>query len=167
MQNYLIETKRLGLRFMRREDIEHLRSLDKDPVVKEFFPEGTLTDDEIKAYMNDCMLNCKTKGLPCFVIFKLQTNEFVGEAYFDHLDSGETKVGYLFHQKYWNKGYGTEVLSALLNWAKTYIKADYIIAYADKKNKGSFRVMKNCGMEYYKDEYYLDMECRFYRIKNQ
>ncbi|KTD07567.1 GNAT family N-acetyltransferase [Legionella jamestowniensis] len=164
---YLITTKRLGLRPMRKEDITYLETLDKDPEVKKYYPEGTLSCHEIKEYMKECQCNFENKNLPCLVIFTLKTDKFVGEAYFDELETGEIKVGYLFHKKYWNKGYATEVLKALLEWAKHNIDSDYIIAYADKSNTASLRVMEKCGMQYYKEDVYLDMESRFYRIKNR
>lgn len=167
MQKYLIKTKHLGLRLIRKEDINYLEELDSDPDVKEFFPEGTLRSPEIKDFIKHCISSSENKNLPCLVVFKLKDEAFVGEAYFDQIETGEIKVGYLFHKKYWNKGYATEVLTALLAWAKSHINTDYIIAYADKNNKASFRVMKKCRMEHYKDDYYLNMDCRFYRIKNQ
>lgn len=154
------------MRFIEKEDIDYLKTLDKDPKVTKFFPEGTLSDDEIKQFIRDCVEECKQEGLPCFVIFNLNTSNFVGEAYFDRLKSGEVKVGYLFHKQYWNKGYATETLSVLLDWARDHIDADYIVAYAHKDNKASIRVMKKCGMEYYKIDSYLGMESIFYRIKN-
>jgi len=165
MHKFLIKTEYLGLRFIRKEDITYLQGLDKDPEVKEFFPEGTLSNTEIKEFINYSLSSCKKKNLPCFVIFNLISNDFVGEAYFDELESGEIKVGYLFHKKYWNKGYATEVLTALFAWAKAHIDTDYIIGYADKDNAASFHVMENCGMEYYKDGHFLGMDCMFYRIK--
>ena len=165
MQKYLIKTEHLGLRFIRKEDVDYLNDIDKDPVVKEFFPEGTLSVREINEFINKSISACEDKNLPCFVIFKLKPREFVGEAYFGQLDTGETKIGYLFHQKHWNKGYATEVLEALLDWAKIHMDTDYIIAFADKNNEASFHVMEKCGMQHYKDSNYLNMECRFYRIK--
>ena len=167
MNKYLIYTKHLGMRFITQDDLKHLQTIDKDPEVKEFFPEGTLTDKQIKAFISKSILSCKNKQLPCFVIFRLKDGEFVGEAYFGQLDTGEFKVGYLIHKKYWNKGYATEILEALLDWAKKYIDTEYIIAYADKNNTASFRVMEHCGMEYYKEGRYLDMDCSYYRIKIQ
>lgn len=122
-KNYLIKTKHLGMRTIRESDIDYLKSIDKDPEVKEFFPEGTLSNNEIKSYIRDCIINCKYENLPCFVIFKLKDDEFVGESYFDQIESGEIKVGYLLHKKQWNKGYATEVLNALLDWAKINIDA--------------------------------------------
>lgn len=167
MSKYLIQTKRFGLRLIRNEDIKYLIDLDNDSEVKAFFPEGTLSYTEIKDFIKQSQSTLETKNLPCFVIFKRRGEDFIGEAYFDQLDTGEIKVGYLFHKKYWNKGYATEVLKGMLDWARSHIDTDYIIAYADKKNKASFHVMEKCGMEHYKDDYFLDMESAFYRIKNR
>ncbi|KGP64255.1 acetyltransferase [Legionella norrlandica] len=167
MEDYLIKTKHLGIRFLKKDDDNYLKLVEKDPIVKEFFPEGPLSDKEIKDYINECLVTCKNKHLPCLVIFKLSNNEFVGEAYFDQIETGEIKVGYLLHQKFWNRGYATEMLKALLNWARDHIDTDYIVAYADKHNLASFRVMEKSGMKYYKKGRYLDMDCYFYRIRNR
>ncbi|KTC64997.1 GNAT family acetyltransferase (plasmid) [Legionella adelaidensis] len=163
MDKYLIKTKRLGLRFITKGDIKHLEALDTDPEVKEFFPSGTLSPEEMKQMVFHCITNCKTQSLPCFVIFDLKTEEFAGRAYFDNFES-DIKVGYLFHKKFWNRGYATEVLLALLDWAKTHIPTDHIIAYADKNNKASLQVMKKCGMHYYKDGVFKGMLSKFYRF---
>ncbi|QBR83893.1 N-acetyltransferase [Legionella israelensis] len=167
MKKYLIKTKNLGMRFIQKSDIQLLEDLEKDPEVKKFFPSGTLDRDEIQEMINDCLFECNKRNLPCFAIFELEKGEFVGRAYFDKFKTGETKIGYLFHKKFWDKGYATEVLQALLDWAKQHINADYIIAYADKEHTASFRVMEKCGMEYYRDGSYKGMESKFYRIKNQ
>ncbi|AHE67150.1 GNAT family N-acetyltransferase [Legionella oakridgensis] len=167
MQKYLIKTDRLGLRFITKEDIHYLEELDNDPEVKEYFPSGTLDRKELQQLIEDYLSNCKHRNLPAFVVFRRDTEQFVGRAYFDHYETGEVKIGYLFHKNYWDKGYASEILCALLDWAKKNIDADYIIAYADKDNKASFRVMEKCGMTYYKDGTYKGMKSKFYRIKNQ
>lgn len=167
MRKYLINSTHLGMRFIRKEDERFLKEIDTDPEVKRFYPEGTLTDLEIQEFIDDSIKNKKENQLPCFLIFKARNDDFVGEAYFDRLETGETKIGYLFHKKYWNKGYATEVLKTLLRWARLHIDADYIIAYADRANEASFRVMEKCGMKYYKSDTYLNMKCHFYRIKNR
>ncbi len=167
MDDYLIKTKHLGLRLLRKDDVKYLKHIERDPKVKEFFPEGLLSDKEIKEYINETLVLYKEKHLPSCIIFRLSGEKFIGEAYFNQLDSGEIKVGYLLHQKFWNKGYATEILKALLKWARDNIDTDYIIAYADRKNTASFRVMQKCGMKYYKKGRYLEMDCYFYRIRNK
>ncbi|MFO2565726.1 GNAT family N-acetyltransferase [Legionella pneumophila serogroup 1] len=167
MKKYFIYTKHLGIRFITKADSKYLQIIDKDPAVKKFFPEGTLTDEKISEFINECIVSCKNEHLPCLVIFQLKDDDFVGEAYFGQLETGEFKVGYLLHEKYWNKGYATEILEALLTWAKNHIDTEYIIAFADIDNTASFRVMEKCGMKYYKDGRHLDMDCHYYRIKNR
>lgn len=82
------------------------------------------------------------------------------------LENNEVEVGYLLHKNYWGKGYATEALNALLNWAKKNIKRQYIIAFAPTHHVASQRVMEKCGMTLYKTDIAHGVECKFYRIKN-
>ena len=61
----------------------------------------------------------------------------------------------------------TKVLSALLSWAQTNIKADYIIVFAPIDHIVSQRVMQKYGMEHYKNDMSHGMQCCFYRIGNK
>ncbi len=167
MSEYLFKSKHLGFRLIRKSDVHYLKELDADPEVKFYFPSGILDSKEIKHEIGECLTQFKEKGLPCFIFFDLLSGGFVGRADFGEVETGEIKVGYLLSKDYWNKGFATEMLTALLNWAKENIDADYIIAYADKDHIASFRVMEKCGMHYYKSDYYHKMECDFYRIKNR
>ena len=45
----ILETKRLILRRLRRDDLDHLFALNRDPEIRRFFPEGTLTYEETRA----------------------------------------------------------------------------------------------------------------------
>jgi RimJ/RimL family protein N-acetyltransferase len=53
------------------------------------------------------------------------------------LEDNEVEVGYLLHKNYWGKGYATEALNALLNWAKKNISHQYIIAFAPTQHVAS------------------------------
>lgn len=167
MKKYQIKTKRLGLRLLASNDITDLAPLENDPDVKQFFPDGprdhAKTEDMIKRFISAY----EEKGLPCFLLFDLESDEFIGRAGFGLTASGDTEVGYVLHKKFWNKGYASEAVIALLEYAKKHIDIDYIIAYADTGNIGSTRVMEKCGMAYYKTDIAKGIECRFYRIKNK
>lgn len=62
MQQYMIKTKRLGLRPFQKEDIDHLSELNSDPDVREFFPDGTQNREQTEARMNDFISYYKEKG---------------------------------------------------------------------------------------------------------
>ena len=175
MSHYLIETKRLGLRLLQKEDIEYLEDLESDAEVRRYFPTGVKNRAQTEAFIAKFLSNYAEKNLPCFVLFELPLDEntrqnegiFVGRAGFGLTDEGEVEVGYLLHKKCWGKGYATEALQAILTWAKEHLSVDYVIAFADPENRGSIRVMEKCGMEYYKTGTAHGITCRFYRIKNR
>lgn len=166
MQKYSITTERLGLRHFEEADIDYLTELNSDPDVRQFFPDGTQTREQTEARMNEFVAYYKENGLPCFVMFELASGAFVGRCGFALVETGEIEVGYLLHKKYWGKGYATEALIAMLEWARHNINADYIIAFTPIEHIASQRVMQKCGMEHYKNDNAKGVTCSFYRIKN-
>jgi ribosomal-protein-alanine N-acetyltransferase len=167
MQKYLVETKRLGFRLLQKKDIDYLFQLESDPDVQEFSPSGSKTYEQTETVINEFISDYEKKGLPCFLLFNLVSGEFIGRAAFIFWESGDIEVGYSLHKKFWGKGYATEVLVFLLEWARTNIATDYISACSEADNLASLRVLEKCGMEYYKNAIEHGVECRFYRIKNR
>lgn len=167
MQKYLIETNRLGFRLLELEDINYLDELESNPEVKQFFPGGPRGRDKTEAMIQKFIAYYQEKGLPCFLLFDLESGDFIGRAGFGITESGDIEIGYVLHKKFWGKGFASEAVTALLQYAREHIDVDYIIAYADLGNIGSTRVMEKCGMIYYKTGIAQGIECRFYRIKNR
>lgn len=167
MQYYLFETKRLGFRFLEEADITYLEALENDPEVKKYFPDGPRDRCKTEDMINRFILNHESKGLPNFMIFDLESGEFIGRVGFGLTEDNEVEVGYVLHKKFWGRGIASEAVSAMLTYAKTHIQSEYIIAYADVDNIGSTRVMEKCGMKYYKTGMAKGIQCRFYRIKNK
>ena len=166
MQKFMIQTKRLGFRLLQKTDIDYLVVLNNDPDVRQFFPHGVQNREQTEARMND-FFSYEEQGLPCFVIFELETNEFVGRCGFGPIETGEIEVGYLLHKKFWGNGYASEALTLLLEWAKENINTNYIIAFTPVDHIASERVMQKCGMEHYKNDNAKGVACCFYRIKNR
>lgn len=162
----VIKTSRTVLRLINEEDLESIAELNLDPEVRKFFPDGVQTKEQTRKRMDEFMSFYEQYGLPCFVILDNQSNEFIGRCGFGPIETGEIEVGYLIARKFWGRGYATEILKALLDWSKTHIKTDFIIAFAPLEHKASHRVMEKCNMEYYKEGVGHGLQCKFYRIKN-
>ena len=167
MKKYMIQTARLGLRPIEKSDLPEMAKLNADPEVRQFFPDGVQTLEQSAARMQDFLDFYRDKGIPCFAVFELESQKFVGRAGFGLIDTGEIEVGYVLHKAFWNKGYASELLTASLSWANDHIKASFIIGYAPVAHTASQRVMEKCGMKHYKDEIVKDTPCRFYRITNK
>lgn len=167
MNDYTMKTPRLGLRLLSVEDLDLLDPLESDPDVKRYFPSGTRdrakTEEMIKRFIS----NFHEQQLPCFLLFDIPSSEFVGRAGFGVTEAGEVEIGYVLHKKFWGRGYASEAVTLLLDYARQYIDVEYIIAYADVDNIASTRMMEKCGMTYYKTDVAHGVSCRFYRIRNR
>jgi RimJ/RimL family protein N-acetyltransferase len=58
---------------------------------------------------------------------------------------GEIEIGYGTYEEFQNKGFMTEAVRGLIEWAKTQAKVKYIIASTDKTNTASFKVLEKNG----------------------
>lgn len=169
MKDKHFKTRRLQFKILEEQDIVYLENLENDEETRRFFPTGAHKNrQQTEAMIKRFMSYYEHHGLPCFLIFDIESKEFVGRCGFGLIDeTDEIEAGYVLHKKFWGQGYATEALTALIQWAKENINTDYLIAYAPKDHYASLKVMEKSGMEYYKtDVDKIDnAECQFYRIK--
>lgn len=59
----------------------------------------------------------------------------------------EVEVAYGLMERYCNKGYATEAVAALIDWAITVKEVNKVIAETEPGNLGSIRVMKKVKMK--------------------
>jgi len=87
-----------------------------------------------------------------FVVKLKEGNRIIGEAgIFDSFHSeSKVEIGYIIDSAYWNKGYGTEVCLALINYIQMKLKqCEEIIARMYEDNTGSIRVCEKAGFRLY------------------
>lgn len=59
--------------------------------------------------------------------------------------NGEIEIGYGTYEEFRGKGYMTEIVGGIIEWAKTQTSVKAIIASTDKTNTASFKVLQNNG----------------------
>lgn len=57
-------------------------------------------------------------------------------------------IGYAISKKYWNKGYVSEAMKAVMKFGFEPLHLNRIEAHCEEENIGSWRVMQKCGMKY-------------------
>jgi [ribosomal protein S5]-alanine N-acetyltransferase len=62
--------------------------------------------------------------------------------------NGEVMIGYSVIEHYQQKGFGSEAVSALVNWAFAKPGVQRIVAETHAHNKASIRLLEKCGFEY-------------------
>jgi RimJ/RimL family protein N-acetyltransferase len=151
----ILETNRLILRHLVPDDLDSLFALYRDPIVRRYFPEGTLTYEETKEEL-EWFLNGHPEhpqlGLWA-TIFK-QTGKFIGRCGllpWTIDGQSEVEVAYMVAKEYWGQGLGTEAAQAILNYGFEQLQLSRLICLIDRENQASIKVATNIGMTFEKE----------------
>ena len=141
----VLETKRLALRAARLEDAKAVAALANDRRIAENtaripYPYKLADAEQFIAGANK-------KGEAAYLI-TLRDGTIVGACglMFHYDDTPE--IGYWLGVPYWNKGYATEALHALIDYAFTDLAHDAVQAGARVTNPASRRVLEKCGFQW-------------------
>ncbi len=136
--------------------LDLLHTLYNNPKVREFYyhlenqlPNKEQVLNEIQWYKKQAEF-----GLPRFILFEKETGAFVGTAGLAfHLPSGsntttdDIELSYLIDDKFWNKGYGSEVIEVLISIAFGRFGCNKLAACTTHDNTKSQQILKKCGFE--------------------
>lgn len=147
-----IETKRLILRKIEISDLEQVyNNWCSDPKVTKYVTWDMHKNiEQTKEYINFKLgLYEKDYRFDWVVVIK-ETNEVIGEidAVKQSLNYNLVELGYCYGSKYWNNGYATEALSAVIKYLKEVALVEKVTACHISTNPASGRVMQKAGMKY-------------------
>lgn len=141
----VLETKRLILRAARLEDAKAVAALANERRIAENtarIPHPyKLSDAE------QFIAGANKKGEAAYLV-TLHDKTIIGTCglMFHYDDTPE--IGYWLGVPYWNKGYATEALHALIDYAFTDLAHDALQAGARVTNPASRRVLEKCGFQW-------------------
>lgn len=147
-----IETERLILRPLEKEDAERLFLLDRDPVVMKYVGVPPVTKIADSAHVIQLIQQqYKDNGIGRFGVIEKQSNLLIGwsglklnhEKVNQH--QGFYEVGYRFLPDFWGKGYATESVERSLELAFDEMKLEVVYAYVHSENLASLQVLKKTG----------------------
>jgi ribosomal-protein-alanine N-acetyltransferase len=148
----ILETERLTLRHLIPSDLDDLFALYRDPDVRRYFPEGTLTYDETKEEL-EWFLNGHPRHpeLGLWATIHKATGQFIGRCgllpwTIDGRD--EVEVAYLIDKDYWGQGLGTEAAQAILDYGFGPLGLSRLICLPERENLASIKVAEKIGMRF-------------------
>ena len=146
----ILETERLLMRRLLPADLEDLYALYRDPEIRRFFPEGTLTYEETKEEL-EWFLNGHPDHpeLGLWATIHKETDRFAGRCGllpWTIEQRPEVEVAYLLAREYWGRGLGTEAATALVHHGIERLHLSRLICLILPGNQASLRVARNIGM---------------------
>ena len=143
-------TDRLVLRRSRPEDAETISAYRSDPEVNRQQGWERTDPDGVRADIEE--MAGRRPGAPGgwvqFSVLEREGERLVGDVGISPADgeAGVLKVGYTIAPEAQGRGYATEAIGALIDYAFRTLGADVIRAYASADNLPSIRVAEKVGM---------------------
>lgn len=162
----ILQTPRLTLRHLEPGDLQPLYALYRDPEIRRYFPDGTLTLDETRAELGYFL-----HGHPDFPQLGLwatverETGAFVGRCGLLPWDiDGEHQVelAFLIAKTHWRRGLAAEAALGITRYARDALHLKRLICLIMPGNAASMGVAMKVGMQFereYTDEFGL---CHIY-----
>lgn len=164
----MIETERLLLRPWRTGDAGALYKYASDSRVSDMalWPRHTSVEMSLEIIETVFMPNPE-----CFALIFKESDEPIGcmglvprgdEHY--AAQASEREVGYWIGYPYWNMGFATEALRALIDYCIDSPDMESLLITTDARNSASRRVAEKCGFKWVKDYLYNGTSSRAYRL---
>lgn len=156
-ENQILETEHLFLRPVTLDDAEAIYAYASDEETTRYvFPQNHSLEETRE---NIASIYLATPLGRWGIVLK-ETGAFIGSIDMHKLDTTMRKaaLGYCLHKDYWNKGYMTEAVKAVIQLAFETLEMNKLIAVHDKENPASGRVMAKAGMEFSHEEPYACMD---------
>jgi aminoglycoside 6'-N-acetyltransferase len=119
-----------------------------DPEVARYQPWESFSEEDGRRFLSE--LAGQQPGEPGWFQFALEdrlTGAFAGDCGLNILpgDNRLAEIGYSITPPYWNRGYASEAVKALINFAFERFGLHRITASADPRNAASCRVLEKAG----------------------
>lgn len=151
---FILETDRLIMRHLQMTDLEDLFALYRDPDIRRYFPEGTLTleetRDELEWFLNG---HPEHPQLGLWATIDKQADQFIGRCGllpWTIEDHSEVEVAYLLSKPFWGKGLATEAARAIASYGFEQLGLTRLICLIDPDNRASINVAEKTGMAFEK-----------------
>lgn len=141
-------TDRLRLRTMKRDDLQNFLRVNQDPSVNQFVGVPGSESVILEKFEHKLIPWAFESGdWLTLTIEEIGSNRFVGFTglYCSNLALGHVEVGYMLAVERQGKGYATESLKAVIDWACLSLKVHKIIATCATENLASVRVLEKAG----------------------
>ncbi|MFN3349670.1 GNAT family N-acetyltransferase [Pseudorhodoplanes sp.] len=142
----VLETERLILRAPTLEDAKHVAALANDKRIAE--NTRRIPHPYSRADAEDFIATANTpKGDIAFLI-ATRAGLPIGACGIATQDDAVPEIGYWLGVKHWGKGYGTEAVRALIDFAFTELGNESLSAGARVTNPASRRILEKCGFQW-------------------
>jgi ribosomal-protein-alanine N-acetyltransferase len=157
-----LEGKNIYFKALSKSDAEEIHNYASDVDVSRFIGWRLMnTLNETRDYI-EVMLNREPAGTHLYASIVLKSTQvIIGTAMIFNFDQSaqHAEIGYVFHKDHWGKGYGTEIVTLMNDFAFNSLNLHKLHANVTHANIGSVRVLEKNGFKLVgrlKDYYFIE-----------
>lgn len=142
---------RVMLRHPTALDTPDLFELFRDPDVTRYWSRPPMRDSlEASHYLEEILQGLATRTLFQWCLAEKTTRRLIGTCTLFHCDSRNRRAecGYALASPYWGRGYMTEALTLLFDFAFEQLKLHRLEADVDPRNQASLKLLERLGFEH-------------------
>ncbi|MEZ4860337.1 MAG: GNAT family N-acetyltransferase [Caldilineaceae bacterium] len=151
----ILETERLLLRHPEMSDLDDYYALYRDPEMRRYFPDGTLsykeTQEEVEWYLNG---HPEHPALGLWATIHKTDSRFIGRCgLLPWTIDGqhEVEIAYMIDKAYWRQGLASEAARAIRDYGFNMLHLPRLICLIDKENIASINTARKIGMRFEKE----------------
>lgn len=165
----IFRTLRLQIRHLDIHDLGLFHKMQNDQQVMRYIGGKTFSYSENKRDLENILkfYDNPNNDFWVWAIELSTTHDFIGTIALVKNQKGEHEIGYRLLKEYWKQGYGKEVTNGLIRHAFEDMKLKEIVAYVDKDNVTSVRILDST-FKFIKEIYNEQDNCidRYYKLSN-
>jgi ribosomal-protein-alanine N-acetyltransferase len=145
---FRLETPRLFMREILRNDAQFLFQMMSDAEVMRFYPKRA-TEGDVRAFIDRMQTCYRDDGCGLWLVVDRERGEPLGRAGLmrQHVnDIQEFEVGYMIHRPYWRRGLATEAALAVRDYAFGERRLRRVVSLIRPENVPSQGVARKLGM---------------------
>ena len=166
MNEIILETERLRLRWFREDDFDQFCKICSDPEVMHFLGDGkTMTPMYVWRQMATFMGHWYFRGYGIWAVEEKQTGKPVGRiGFMNPAGWPGFELGWVLGRESWGKGYATEGARRALEYAFTEMGRHHVISLIATDNYASIKVAERLGEKVEGKTEFLGREVFIYGI---
>ena len=154
---YFLTSTRLGFRLWKNDDFQLAKNLWGNYEVSKFIDSrGKLNNAQISDKIEKEIESQKAYGIQYWPIFLISNNEHIGCCGLRPYDTDKriNEIGVHIIPDYWRKGFATEAINTVTEYAFNKLKVTALFAGHNPVNNSSRNLLLKLGFRYTHDEFY-------------
>ena len=167
MENMVVQSKVLSFMKFTSQDFEHYFLLNKNIRVMQFITGKALTEEEAcQRFEKNLQINNEHLNLCLFMVRNVISGDFLGLAKLTPYTHNVIEIGYSLLPEYWGKGYASEIVRCLIDYASTINFRGNLIAIVHPDNHASKKVLAKNNFIYTRSDVIDNRPAEFYELVN-